>query len=90
MATATVTTEYCNLSLQELRESLTNPRQRFSGKCGDRRNVHRFFRGTRRCQKRGTSRLSPGFSPQWLPSPQAVLTDFAPTTPEVRTLEQAV
>ena len=29
MATAAVTTEYCNLSLQELRESLTNPRQRF-------------------------------------------------------------
>ena len=29
MATAAVTTEYCNLSLQELRESPTNPRQRF-------------------------------------------------------------
>lgn len=29
MATAAVTTEYCNLSLQELRESSTNPRQCF-------------------------------------------------------------
>jgi hypothetical protein len=29
MATAAVTTEHCNLSLQELRESPTNPRQRF-------------------------------------------------------------
>jgi ParB family transcriptional regulator, chromosome partitioning protein len=29
MATAAVTSEYCNLSLQELRESPTNPRQRF-------------------------------------------------------------
>jgi hypothetical protein len=29
MATAAVTTEYCNLSLQELRESPTNPRQHF-------------------------------------------------------------
>ena len=29
MATAVVTTEYCNLSLQELRESPTNPRQSF-------------------------------------------------------------
>ena len=29
MATAAVTTEYCNLSIQELRESPTNPRQRF-------------------------------------------------------------
>jgi hypothetical protein len=29
MATAAVTTEYCNLSLQELRESPSNPRQRF-------------------------------------------------------------
>jgi ParB family chromosome partitioning protein len=29
MATAAATTEYCNLSLQELRESPTNPRQHF-------------------------------------------------------------
>jgi ParB family transcriptional regulator, chromosome partitioning protein len=29
IATAAVNTEYCNLSLQELRESPTNPRQRF-------------------------------------------------------------
>jgi ParB family chromosome partitioning protein len=29
MATAAVSTEYCNLSLQELRESPTNPRQHF-------------------------------------------------------------
>ena len=29
MATAAVNTEYCNFSLQEVRESPTNPRQRF-------------------------------------------------------------
>ena len=29
MATATATSEYCDLSLQELRESPTNPRQHF-------------------------------------------------------------
>lgn len=29
MATAALTSEYCNLSVQDLRESPTNPRQRF-------------------------------------------------------------